>query len=332
MSIGVAFQMDPPECLDLEGDSTFALIEAARACKARLFYYAPQSLSLQEGKVTAPLQPMLFEENNITTGITSSITSNITPKITLGDPVVTDLSTLDVVLMRQDPPFDMTYITATHFLEHLLEKVLVVNHPVSVRNAPEKLLVTHFHNWMPSTLVSGDVAALRRFRRETGDVVMKPLYGNGGEGIFLFRKDDPNFSSYLETVQQGRQTLPVVAQAYIEKVREGDKRIILLDGEVLGAINRLPPAGEIRANMHIGGVAVKTALTEREEEICAALKPILRERGLLFAGIDVIDGLLTEINVTSPTGLRELSRFEGFSAAERVWGVIEEKVAARRGA
>ncbi len=315
MSSRIAFQMDPPDKLDIEGDSSFALIEAAQACKAQLFYYTPQSLSLLQGKVTAPLQPMKIEGGTIS----------------LGAPVVTDLATLDAVLMRQDPPFDMSYITATHLLEHILETTFVVNHPVSVRNAPEKLLVTHFHHLMPPTLISSDAAALRKFRLETGDIVTKPLYGNGGAGIFLFKKDDPNFASYLETVQQGRQTLPLVAQAYIKKVSEGDKRIILLDGEILGAINRLPPSGEIRANMHIGGVATKTEVTSREREICLALRPMLRERGLLFTGIDVIDGLLTEINVTSPTGLRELSRFEGFDAAGRVWEVIEKKMMARRG-
>ena len=313
MSLCVAFQMDPPDKLDVEGDSSLALIEVACAAKARLFYYTPQSLSLFEGKVTAPLQGMLLENGNIT----------------LGEPVVTDLSTLDAVLMRQDPPFDMSYITATHLLEHILETTLVVNHPVSVRNAPEKLLVTHFHHLMPPTLVSSDVAELNKFRKEIGDIVTKPLYGNGGAGIFLFKKDGPNFASYLETMQQGRQTLPLVAQAYIERVSAGDKRIILLDGEILGAINRLPPTGEIRANMHIGGVAVKTELTDRDREICAALRPMLREKELLFTGIDVIDGLLTEINVTSPTGLRELSRFEGFDAAARVWDVIEKKIMAK---
>ena len=312
MSLRVAFQMDPPQHLDAEGDSSLALIEAAHDAKAQLFYYPPQSLSLLKGKVTAPLQPMLFENNNII----------------LEEAVATDLSTLDVVLMRQDPPFDMSYITATYLLEHIMETTFVVNHPVSVRNAPEKLLVTHFHDLMPPTLVSADVVELNKFRLEVGDIVTKPLYGNGGESIFLFRQGDPNFASYLETVRQGKQTLPLVAQAYIKEVSEGDKRIILVDGEILGAINRLPPAGEIRANMHIGGVATKTALTRREQEICAALKPVLREKGLLFAGIDVIDGWLTEINVTSPTGLRELSRFEGFCAAERVWGVIEAKMTA----
>ena len=314
MSFRVAFQMDPPQHLDVEGDSSLALIEAALAGTSQLFYYTPQSLSLLGGKVTAPLQPIFFKNKNIT----------------LGEPVATDLSTLDAVLMRQDPPFDMSYITATHLLEHILETTLVVNHPVSVRNAPEKLLVTHFHHLMPSTLVSGDVAALNKFRLDTGDIVTKPLYGNGGAEIFLFKKDDPNFISYLETVQRGKQTLPLVAQAYIKRVCEGDKRIILLDGEVLGAINRLPPSGEFRANMHIGGVATKTDLTEREKEICVALRPVLRERELLFAGIDIIDGWLTEINVTSPTGLRELSRFEGFCAAGRVWEVISEKIMARK--
>ena len=311
----VAFQMDPPENLDVEGDSSLALIEAATAGKAQLFYYTPQYLSLLQGKITAPLQPMRLEGSTIT----------------LGEPVVTDLATLDAVLMRQDPPFDMSYITATHLLEHILETTLVINHPVAVRNAPEKLLVTHFPHLMPPTLVSSDVVALNKFRLDTGDIVTKPLYGNGGAGIFLFKKDDPNFASYLETVQQGRQTLPLVAQAYISKVSEGDKRIILLDGEILGAINRLPPSGEIRANMHIGGIALRTEITSREREICDALRPMLRERELLFTGIDVIDGLLTEINVTSPTGLRELSRFEGFDAAGRVWEAIEKKIMSRRG-
>ena len=314
MSFRVAFQMDPPNSLDSDGDSSFALAEAARDAKAELFYYTPQSLSLLMGKVTAPLHPMLLEKSNIT----------------LGEPVVTDLSTLDAVLMRQDPPFDMSYITATHILEHVLDSTLVVNHPVSVRNSPEKLLVTHFPDLMPPTLVSSDVAELNKFRLDIGDIVTKPLYGNGGVEIFLFRKGDPNFASYLETVQRGKQTLPLVAQAYIKKVHAGDKRIILVDGEILGAINRLPPSGEIRANMHVGGVATKTDLTQREKDICVALRPVLQEKELLFTGIDVIDGWLTEINVTSPTGLREISRFEGFCAAERVWRAIEKKIVARK--
>ncbi len=323
-SLRVAFQMDPPTALDAKGDSSYAIATAAQNSGAELFYYRPHELTLRDGEVTAPLRAMRINELGVIE-LAPEQRKNLKQDI-------------DVVLMRQDPPFDMGYITATHILEHIVGNsagdTLVVNDPASVRNAPEKLLVEYYHDLMPPSLISMDRKELLQFRSEVGDLVLKPLYGNGGEGIFLFKKDDVNFASYLESFcpnQEGSPRLPVIAQAYLEKVSHGDKRIILLDGEVLGAINRRPPSGEIRANMHIGGVAEKTTLNPRELEICARLKPMLQQKGLLFTGIDVIDGLLTEINVTSPTGLQELSRFEGFDAAAKVWLAIEAKLSTSRG-
>ena len=316
-SLRVAFQMDPPASIDVKGDSSYALARAAQASGAKLFYYLAHELSLRDGEVTAPLRAMRITECGIELALPKSKSLK---------------QDIDVVMMRQDPPFHMGYITATHILEHIADDTLVVNDPISVRNAPEKLLVTYYHDLMPPSLISMNRQELLDFRSEVGDLVLKPLYGNGGAGIFLFKKDDVNFVSYLESFcpnDEGNVRLPIIAQAYLKRVNEGDKRIILLDGEVLGAINRRPPPGEIRANMHVGGVAEKTTLTSRELEICARLKPMLQEKGLLFTGIDVIDGWLTEINVTSPTGLQELSRFEGFDAAARVWLAIEAKVKKR---
>ena len=312
--------MDPPASLDVRGDSSYALARAAQEAGAELFYYRAHELTLRDGEVTAPLRAMRINEGGEGGDGGDVILSTAQRKSLRKD--------IDVVLMRQDPPFHMGYITATHILEHIASDTLVVNDPVSVRNAPEKLLVAYYHDLMPRSLISMDREELLDFRSEVGDLVLKPLYGNGGAGVFLFRKDDVNFASYLESFcpnEEGSERLPIIAQAYVERVMDGDKRIILLDGEVLGAINRRPPRGEIRANMHIGGIAEKTTLDARELEICARLKPMLQQKGLLFTGIDVIDGLLTEINVTSPTGLQELSRFEGFDAAAKVWLSIEAK-------
>jgi len=231
---------------------------------------------------------------------------------------------MDVVLMRQDPPFDMAYITATHMLEHIHPKTLVVNNPASVRNAPEKLLVTHFPELMPPTLVSWDIDAIRAFRAEHRDIVVKPLFGNGGAGVFLIRQDDPNLNSLLE-MHFARSREPLMIQRYEPAVRLGDKRVILIDGEAVGAVNRVPAAGEARSNMHVGGRPEPTRLTDREHEICARIGPALRERGLIFVGIDVIGGCLTEINVTSPTGLQEIARFDGTHLEKAIWEAIEAK-------
>jgi len=236
---------------------------------------------------------------------------------------------MGVVLMRQDPPFDMAYITATHMLEHIHPQTLVVNNPASVRNAPEKLLVTHFPALMPPTLVSFDPEAMRAFRAQHSDIIVKPLFGNGGAGVFRIKPDDENFASLLE-MHFARSREPLMLQRYEPAVRQGDKRIILVDGEPLGAINRVPAAGEARSNMHVGGRPEAARLTSRDREICARIGPTLRQQGLIFVGIDVIGDYLTEINVTSPTGLQEIARFDGTNLAGKIWEVIEGKVTERK--
>jgi glutathione synthase len=246
---------------------------------------------------------------------------------TLGAEEELDLGTgADVVLMRQDPPFDMGYITATHILEHIHPKTLVVNDPASVRNAPEKLFVTHFPELMPITMVTADRRRIADFRREHGDIIIKPLFGNGGAGVFHLRPEDPNMNALVEMFTE-RSREPLMIQKYVPAVREGDKRIILVDGVAMGAINRVPAAGEARSNMHVGGRPEPTTLTDREKEICAAIGPELKKRGMIFVGIDVIGGLLTEINVTSPTGLQEIARFDGVHLEKAIWDAIEQKVA-----
>ncbi len=247
---------------------------------------------------------------------------------TLGPPEWRDLAEMDVVLMRQDPPFDMAYITATHILEHLAPPTLVVNDPVAVRNAPEKLLVTHFPDLMPPTLIAWSLEAIRAFRAEWGDIVIKPLFGNGGAGVFHVRPEDENFSALLEW-HFARSREPLMVQRYEPAVRQGDKRIILVDGEPLGAINRIPPPGEARSNMHVGGKPEPATLSARDREICARIGPLLRERGLVFVGIDVIGDYLTEINVTSPTGIQEIARFGGPDLAAAIWDRIEARWKAR---
>ena len=241
---------------------------------------------------------------------------------TLGEQSMVDLSTLDVVLLRQDPPFDMSYITTTHLLEHVHPKTLVVNDPASVRNAPEKLFVTHFENVMPPTLITADGAAIRDFWKEHKDIILKPLFGNGGAGVFRVRPDDENFNSLLEMFSQ-RSREPVIAQRYLPEVRQGDKRIILVDGKAAGVVNRVPAEGEARSNMHVGGKAVKSTLSKRDIEICETIGPELARRGLIFVGIDVIGNYLTEINVTSPTGLQQIDRFDGVSLEAQIWDRIE---------
>jgi glutathione synthase len=318
MALRVAVQMDPIETIGIDGDSSFALMLAAQARGHALWHYEVRHLSLTLGPAGALL---------------SAIARPVTVQRVRGDhfrfgPSETlDLASMDVVLMRQDPPFDMAYITATHMLEHIHPATLVVNDPASVRNAPEKLLVTQFPDLMPPTLVTWDWAAVRAFRAEHRDIVVKPLFGNGGAGVFLIRHDDPNLASLLE-MHVARSREPLMFQRYEPAVRVGDKRIILIDGEPLGAINRVPADGEARSNMHVGGRPEHVELTERDREICARLGPVLRERGLIFVGIDVIGQWLTEINVTSPTGLQEVARFAGIDLAERIWTVIEAKRAA----
>ena len=243
---------------------------------------------------------------------------------TLGPDEEIDLGDMDVVLMRQDPPFDMAYITATHILEHIHPRTLVVNDPAAVRNAPEKLFVTHFPDLMPVTLVTADRRQIMRFREKHGDIIVKPLFGNGGAGVFHLRPEDPNLNALIEMFTE-RSREPLVVQKYVPDVRKGDKRIILVDGVAMGAINRVPAAGEARSNMHVGGRAEKTTLIGREKEICAAIGPALKERGMIFVGIDVIGGFLTEINVTSPTGLQEVARFDGVHLEKAIWDAIEAR-------
>ena len=307
----VAIQMDPIERIDIAGDSTFALALEAQNRGHKLVYYGPRDLTFREGKVTARVRPL-------------SVRQVKGDHFTLGEPTVYDLSKADVVLMRQDPPFDMAYITATHVLEHIHPKTLVVNDPGHVRNAPEKIFVTQFRDLMPPTLITSDRQEINEFRAEHRDIILKPLYGNGGAGVFRVKPDDENLGALLEMFTQFYRE-PVIVQRYLSEVRKGDKRIILVDGEFAGAINRVPAAGEARSNMHVGGRPEATNLTRREQEICAALGPELKKRGLIFTGIDVIGDHLTEINVTSPTGILEVRRFGGPDIAKLIWDAIDRR-------
>ena len=307
----VAVQMDPIEAIDISADSTFALMIEAQKRGHDLYYYQPRQLALQDGKVTAEVQSIRVQ----------NVEGDF---FELGAAKTEDLSTMDVVLLRQDPPFDMGYITTTHILEHIHPHTLVVNDPFHVRNAPEKLFVTHFDGLLPPTLISSDWGSLRGFRARYKDIILKPLYGNGGQGVFRVREDDQNFNALLELFSDHFR-LPVIAQAYLPAVRSGDKRIILVEGEPVGAINRVPAAGETRSNMHVGGRPEPVELNERDLEICRAIGPALRERGLIFVGIDVIGDRLTEINVTSPTGLQEVRNFGGADIAGLIWDAVEAR-------
>ncbi len=311
MALTVAIQMDPIERIDIGGDSTFALALEAQARGHGLLYYGPRDLSFREGKVTARVRPL-------------NVRAVKGDHFALGDGFVYDLSAADVVLMRQDPPFDMAYISATHLLERIHPKTLVVNDPAEVRNAPEKLFVTLFADFIPPTLITSDPREIREFRDQYKDIILKPLYGNGGAGVFRVKQDDENLGSLLEMFTAFYRE-PVIVQRYIPEVRKGDKRIILVDGEVAGAINRVPALGEARSNMHVGGRPEETTLTAREKAICAAIAPELKRRGLIFTGIDVIGDYMTEINVTSPTGIHEIKRFGGADIAAMVWDAIEKK-------
>jgi glutathione synthase len=301
--------MDPIERIDIRGDSTFALALEAQARGHELIYYGPRELSLQEGKVTARVRSL-------------SVREKIGDHFTLGEIKTYDLAEADVVLMRQDPPFDMSYITATHMLERIHPKTLVVNDPFHVRNAPEKLFVTEFDGVMPPTLISSDREEIREFRARHKDIIVKPLFGNGGAGVFRIVAGDENLASLLEMFTQFYRE-PVVVQRYVPDVRKGDKRIILVDGVPAGAVNRVPAEGEARSNLHVGGRAEAVDLSPRDREICATIGPELKRRGLIFAGIDVIGNYLTEINVTSPTGIREVKRFGGADIASLIWDAIE---------
>ena len=313
MTLKVAFQMDPMESIDIAGDSSFALALEAQERGHKLFHYEPKNLSLSQLKPVAKLQSLTVQ----------NVTGN---HFSLGEQRVADLRTdIDVILMRQDPPFDMSYITATHILEHVHPHTLVINNPTNVRNTPEKLFVTHFENVMPPTLITSDEEEIFGFRKEFKDIIVKPLFGNGGAGVFHIKPDDENLSSLIE-LHKTFYREPLMIQEYVPAVRQGDKRIILIDGKPVGAVNRVPAKGEARSNMHVGGKPMKCELTGRDREICEIIGPSLKEKGLLFVGIDVIGNYLTEINVTSPTGIQELSRFEDTNIASLIWDAIEKKL------
>ena len=311
MKLKVAVQMDPIARINIRGDSTFALLLEAQKRGHALSYYTPEKLSLKGEQLVASVQPLTVRDQD-------------GDHFTLGDTKRVDLESFDVILLRQDPPFDLAYITTTHFLERIHPKTLVVNNPASVRNAPEKIFVMEFADLMPPTLISRDKDEINAFRAEQGDVVMKPLYGHGGAAVFRITPNDMNFGSLYDMFSVTFRE-PWVIQRFLPEVKHGDKRIILVDGEFAGAVNRVPAADDLRSNMVRGGAAAATDLSPREREICERLKPALRERGLLFVGIDVIDGHLTEINVTSPTGIRAIARLGGPDDAARIWDVIAAK-------
>jgi len=311
MSLRVAFQMDPIQEVNIDADSTFRLAEEAQARGHSLFFYTPDKLAFQNGKITAR-------------GHTMTVQRIKGDHVALGAEEEVDLADWDVVWLRQDPPFDMGYITTTHLLDRIHPKTLVVNDPFWVRNYPEKLLVLDFPQLIPPTMIARDLATLRSFKEEHGDIILKPLYGNGGAGVFRLGPQDRNLASLHELFSSINRE-PLIAQKFLPAVSNGDKRVILVDGEPVGAINRVPQQGETRSNMHVGGKAVKSELTPRDLEICATIGPLLREKGQIFVGIDVIGDYLTEINVTSPTGIQELERFDGSNIAAKIWEAIEAR-------
>ena len=311
MSLKVAIQMDPIAPINIDADSTFRIAEEAQKRGHSLFYYTPDRLAYQEGKITARGWPL-------------TVKRVYGDHFELGEEQVVDLADFDVVWLRQDPPFDMGYITTTHLLDRIHPETLVVNDPFWVRNYPEKLLVLNFPDLTPPTAIARDLETLKAFRAKHGDVILKPLYGNGGAGVFKLKEGDGNLAS-LHELFSGINREPLIMQKFLPAVSKGDKRVILVNGEPVGAINRVPAQGETRSNMHVGGRPEKVELTDRDREICAAIGPLLREKGQVFVGIDVIGDWLTEINVTSPTGIQELERFDGINVAEKIWQAIEAK-------
>jgi len=312
MKLKVAFQMDPMESIDISGDSTFALALEGQRRGHELYHYLPSSMSLNEGLLKASVKYL-------------EVRDNINNYFSYGPPKHKSLSDFDVILMRQDPPFDMAYITSTHLLEHIHPKTLVVNNPYHVRNAPEKIFVTNFMEFMPPTLISKNINEIRSFREKYNDIVIKPLFGNGGFGVFHVTPNDENLNSLVEFFSAYFRE-PIVIQAYLPEVKLGDKRIILVNGQAVGAISRVPAEGEARANLHVGATAHRTKLTDKEKIICNTIGPKLRENGLLFVGIDVIGDYLTEINVTSPTGIREISALDGIKVDVKIWDAIETQI------
>ena len=311
MPLNIAVQMDHIADIAIGGDTTFALCLEAQTRGHRLFHYTPDRLAMRDGRIEARVEAL-------------SVRDIQGDHFTLEPAERVDLAAMDVVLLRQDPPFDMNYITTTHLLERIHPQTLVVNDPAWVRNAPEKIFVTEFGQFMPETLITKDMEAIRDFRRQFGDIILKPLYGNGGAGIFHLRDGDRNLTSLMEMFGQLTNE-PIIAQRYLADVRGGDKRIILIDGEPVGAINRVPSESDTRSNMHVGGKAEPTQMTARERDICDAIGPAVRRRGFVLVGIDVIGGLMTEINVTSPTGIREVARFGGADIAALFWNAIESR-------
>ena len=309
----VAFQMDPMETVNIDGDTTFALAEAAQARGWTMWEYGPEHLTYDRDRILARARPMTVQRDQNQPAI-------------FGERELIDLAEdMDVVWMRQDPPFDMSYITATHLLERLEGKTLVVNDPKWVRACPEKILPLDYPELMPETLISRDRGAIDAFRAEYKDIILKPLYGNGGAGIFRVKENDPNYSSIYEMFMESSRE-PVIAQAFLPAVVKGDKRILIIDGDPIGAINRVPQKGETRSNMHVGGEARPTELTEDDLRICNAIGPMLKERGQILVGIDVIGDKMTEINITSPTGVQELKRFSGIDAVEVCWDAIDKRL------
>ncbi|CUK01235.1 Glutathione synthetase [Ruegeria denitrificans] len=308
----IAFQMDPIGAVDINADSSFRLAEEAQARGHTLFFYSPDQLAYQEGRITARGHDMTVQR----------VAGN---PAELGPEREVDLAEFDVIWLRQDPPFDMHYITSTHLLDRLKGQVLVVNDPFWVRNYPEKLLVLDFPDLTPPTTIARDLQTIKAFKEKHGDVILKPLFGNGGAGVFRLDANDRNLTS-LHELFTGFSREPLIVQKFLPDVSNGDKRVILVDGEAVGAINRVPAKGETRSNMHVGGRPEKIGLSERDQEICAAIGPLLKEKGQIFVGIDVIGDYLTEINVTSPTGIQELERFDGVNIAEKIWQAIEAKL------
>ncbi|WP_108482846.1 glutathione synthase [Oceaniglobus ichthyenteri] len=313
MPLKIAIQMDPIGPIDIAADSTFRIAEEAQARGHSLFYYTPDCLSWQQGRVMARGWPL-------------AVRREVGNHFTLGDRAEVDLADFDVVWLRQDPPFDMGYITTTHLLDFLPDTTLVVNDPFWVRNYPEKLLCLRFPDLIPPTTIARDLQTLRDFKEVHQDIILKPLYGNGGAGVFRLGPDDRNIAS-LHELFSGINTEPLIVQKYLPAVTKGDKRVILVEGEPVGAINRVPAAGETRSNMHVGGRPEKVELTDRDREICAAIGPLLREKGQIFVGIDVIGDWLTEINLTSPTGIQELERFDNVNITAKIWEAIERRLA-----
>ncbi len=312
MSLVCAIQMDPLEDVNIDTDSTFMLAIEAQIRGHTLFHYLPKDLSLNDSRPYAKgreMEVIRQKGNHFKVGPEQRI----------------DLSKVDVILMRQDPPFDMSYITATHFLEHIHPKTLVVNNPVEVRNAPEKLFVTLFRDLMPPTLITRDIDEIIAFRAEHSDIILKPIYGCGGAGVFHIKPDDDNLQALFEMFTETK-TEPIIIQRYLPEIRNGDKRIILVDGQPMGAVSRVPPAGDARANFHAGGSGRKTRLTKKEIDICEELGPVLKQKGLIFVGIDVIGDHLTEINVTSPTGIQEINRLDGVNLQSQIWDAIESQL------